>query len=157
MSSIRDIFQFPSKGWWVIDDQTQRRIPTTENARSYGHLKELIMSHRRGNDLEYTPKEVEDMIHRQTCEREPESYCQMWKGIHVIANGVKDSARIAASGFQFAPEEVQNKRKAICDACPYWDSKGYSGVGKCTKCNCAKYMWKMAAKKCPMGKWKIFK
>jgi len=157
MSSIRDCFIFPSKGWWVIDNVTHQRIPTKDNAHSYSHLKQLILSHRRGNDLEFDHKEIEDMIHNQTCEREPESYCQQWKGIHVIVNGVKDAARIASSGFQFAPVEVQNQRKAICDACPYWDPKGYMGVGKCTKCKCAKFMYRMAAKKCPISKWLAYK
>lgn len=72
MPKIRDTFVNASKGWFVLDDKSGVRI----NGRSFRSLKDSIISHRKANNIEWSNTEVEDMIHRQVCERESPSYCR---------------------------------------------------------------------------------
>ena len=150
---ITDVFIFPTTKWWVIDPVTDRRIPKEGEATSYSNLKHLIISHRRGNDLPWTDSEVEDLIHAQVCEREPASYCQQWPGLQIVKGFVKEAGKFVASGMRFASPEVQAQRKAICEACKFWDKNGNMGAGKCLKCGCSKFMYKIASKRCPIGAW----
>lgn len=153
---IADVFVFPTTKWYLEDDSTSRRIPSQGFATSYSNLKQLVISHRRGNDLEWTDSEIEDMIHRQVCEREPASYCQQWPGLEIAKGLVKEAGKFIASGMRFVPPEVEEQRKGICFQCQFWDKKGYGGMGKCRKCGCSKMIFKVASKKCPISLWGVW-
>jgi hypothetical protein len=57
----------------------------------------------------------------------------------------------AASGFQTAPPDVIEQRKATCETCPHYDL----GKERCLVCGCST-AWKawMNRQECPRGFWK---
>jgi hypothetical protein len=58
-----------------------------------------------------------------------------------------------SSGFKNCPDDVYQKRLAICQACPHYDSKGFGGTGRCLQCGCSSVKLKMSVASCPIKKW----
>lgn len=63
--------------------------------------------------------------------------------------------RWVKGGFPVASAETIKKRKATCQACPYWDGAARMGLGKCkhSKCGCTKFKWWLETETCPDGRW----
>lgn len=72
MARIRDVFINASQGFWVLDDKSGAKI----KGNSFRSLKFAIIAHRKANNLEWSQGEIEEMIHRQVCQRESPSYCR---------------------------------------------------------------------------------
>jgi hypothetical protein len=57
-------------------------------------------------------------------------------------------------GFATTKEETLKSRIEACKKCEFWNSKGFSGTGRCMKCGCSTWAkLRMAKEKCPIGKW----
>jgi hypothetical protein len=60
----------------------------------------------------------------------------------------------AKDRFRVVSPQVHEERLAVCRSCPFFDSSGWGGAGKCTKCGCAvPAKTKLRSEKCPAGKW----
>ena len=60
----------------------------------------------------------------------------------------------ARAGFSLASETAVAVRLAACTACPQWEPKAYSGLGRCAICRCAtQAKLRLATETCPLGKW----
>lgn len=72
----------------------------------------------------------------------------------MAASLASESARWARNGFPLAGQEVLSIRLACCEACEFWEPRGFGGSGRCRKCGCStQAKLRMATAKCPVGKW----
>jgi hypothetical protein len=70
-------------------------------------------------------------------------------------NLAKAIGRWIKGGFAVASAETIGKRKAACEACPYWEGDARLGLGKCkhAKCGCTKLKWWLETETCPDNRW----
>lgn len=61
----------------------------------------------------------------------------------------------AKAGFKVADEDTANERRAVCQACEYWDPEACFHTGRCTKCGCGRAKWWLATSECPIRKWEL--
>lgn len=160
---IRDVSYCPPSGWWAIDDVSKAKL----EANSFRNLKHTIMSHRNANNIPWIGSEIEDMIHRQVCEREGGDYCKelvKTKTHHsqgsnsisikaMLSNFITESVKLAKSGFKLTSEEEFHRRLEICRKCSFWDEAARNGLGKCRKCGCTKLKHWYSTSHCPIKLW----
>lgn len=64
------------------------------------------------------------------------------------------AAKFVAAGLPRTPLEQLQVRLDTCKSCPYWDSEGFGGTGRCKQCGCSTQVkLRMATSECPMGYW----
>lgn len=151
----------PSK-WWVVDPDTNYQV----GSNSYRNLKAQWAAHRKGNDLNHEPKWIEDAIHAQICERDPD-YCtgpKPFKQTNGQPSGdpsllemglgfTRETLKWIRGGAKLATKEQIESRRAICDKCPHWLPNARMGMGKCKKCGCSALKFVYDTSRCPIGKW----
>ncbi len=72
----------------------------------------------------------------------------------MIESAARSAALWASRGFQHVSKETLKTRIETCGKCEFWNSKGFGGTGRCTKCGCSTWAKiRMATEKCPIGKW----
>lgn len=57
----------------------------------------------------------------------------------------------AARGFPVVSAAEAGRRRSICGSCPYWDERGFSGLGRCRHrgCGCSGVKLYLASERCP--------
>ena len=72
--------------------------------------------------------------------------------VDVAKNFTKAALKHMASGMSRTPDDIQEKRLAICESCEFYDKSNKHPA--CTKCGCflnIKVSW--ASEGCPVDKW----
>lgn len=59
----------------------------------------------------------------------------------------------ARSGFAVVSQENYEKRRGICEECPYWRGESAFGYGACAKCGCSGLKLFVKGQHCPIQKW----
>lgn len=167
---IRDTYVTASKGWWVIDDFTGKKL----EAPSYKALRGIIQTHRKSNGKPDDLREIGDMIARQVCAREHSSFCEPWPQglmgapvgkvqpepnfIQMTGQFLKHVAYWLAKGAQLRTQEQMQECLDICKKCPSgkYEEARFWLAGKCKACGCCTELkpW-LATEGCPLGHWKL--